>query len=102
MSVVLFPGHKLERHENCERQRCYICDGGLACCVTCGGAENSLPSHCPQRMMTATEIESVSDGDYDYVNGRWLIVHSRSMRTGPMDWNCRCCLPESMEGFDPA
>ncbi len=39
-------GHKfIKCDERCTG--CMYCDGGLAHCEICGGAEASLPIHCP-------------------------------------------------------
>lgn len=67
--MILFPGHKLYKCRECTG--CFICLGGLASCVTCHGAEGSLPTHCPQRAMTAEECDDVQAGVLDFRDGEW-------------------------------
>lgn len=77
-TVILFPRHRIGRPEHCTRHEhlsdrsCPVCDGGLSICVTCGGAEASIPSNCPQRPMTPEEQDDVAAGTLDFFNGRWL------------------------------
>lgn len=56
MTVLVFPKHRLE----------FWGEGKLAYCPTCGGAEGSLPEHCPQRRMTEDEEQAVMAGQLDY------------------------------------
>jgi len=58
--------HRLATHENCDRPHCPICEGGLAFCETCRGAEASLPTECPGRKMTEEEEEGVMAGIIDF------------------------------------
>lgn len=44
----------------------------LFCCTVCGGAEGSLPFHCPGVRMTVAQMDAVYAGTLDYRNGRWL------------------------------
>lgn len=53
-------------------RHCVYCDGGLYLCDTCGGAEGSLPSECPERAMTNTEQDAVYSGTLDFVGGEWV------------------------------
>lgn len=75
--IVAFPGHKLHGR--------WCCDGGLgdvpdactACvlslCTVCGGAEASLPTDCPGRRMTTTELDEVQEQLLDYRQERgWV------------------------------
>lgn len=39
--------HRIERHINCTKTNCNVCEGGLELCVVCGGAEASLEPTCP-------------------------------------------------------
>lgn len=39
--------HIFEKHTNCTKAHCQICDGGLAICTICGQAENDLEPACP-------------------------------------------------------
>jgi hypothetical protein len=59
--------HKLLRHENCADECCGICEGGLALCTVCGGAEASMPTDCPGRLLTDEEVQGILDGHLDYV-----------------------------------
>jgi hypothetical protein len=65
-------GHVLEAHNNCERPHCNICEGGLANCLVCHGAEGSLPTQCPGRAMTHDEQDAVMAGTLDFDEGCWL------------------------------
>jgi hypothetical protein len=64
--------HRYEKHINCQANNCPICDGGLAVCTVCGGAEGSLPTDCPQQKMTWEQQEAVFQGELDYVDGFWV------------------------------
>lgn len=57
----------------CDRthENCMICDGGLAACTVCGGAECELPKECPGRKMTADERKAVGQGTIDFIDGQW-------------------------------
>lgn len=50
---------------------CMICDGGLAICRTCGGAEGSLPTHCPGVRMTSYAEDQVYTGRLNFREGQW-------------------------------
>jgi len=52
--------------DDCDNPRCKFCRGGLAACTVCGGAEGSLPSHCPGRKMTSEEQELVYTARLDF------------------------------------
>lgn len=45
---------------------CFICNGGLACCNVCGGAEGSMPTDCPGYEMPSEVAEAVYAGEVDY------------------------------------
>lgn len=45
--------------------------GGLAYCTTCGGAEASLPKHCPGFKMPSEIAVAVQDGKLEYLHGVW-------------------------------
>jgi hypothetical protein len=51
---------------------CFICDGGLVLCELCGGAEGSLPTHCPEVTMGEELEDQVYNGALDYRNGAWV------------------------------
>ena len=59
-------------HENCEKQSCPYCDGGLFLCTICGGFEGSLTTECPGKQMTEYQEQSVCNGFVDFKNGRWV------------------------------
>lgn len=50
---------------------CIYCDGGLSSCTVCGGAEGSLPTECPGRLMTPEEQDQVYQGPLDFSNCEW-------------------------------
>jgi hypothetical protein len=62
--------HVLHR---CEAERCNVCDGGLALCNICNGAEGLLPTECPGRKMTDEEEAAVFGGAADFINGKWTV-----------------------------
>lgn len=67
--------HDLKTPKDCDcgdTGHCNICDGGLALCKVCGGAEASLPTECPGRRMTEQEELDVQTGCLNYVNGHWV------------------------------
>lgn len=49
----------------------YDREDGLAHCKVCGGAEGSLPTDCPGRLMTAEEQDEVYAGARDFRAGFW-------------------------------
>lgn len=51
---------------------CPICDGGLASCVVCRGAERSLPTECPGVEIGSYEQEGVMAGKLDFRGGEWV------------------------------
>jgi len=63
--------HDLVKHDRCVTSHCPICDGGLAVCRVCGGAEGSLPTHCPGRRMTREEDQDVLHARRDFRAGKW-------------------------------
>lgn len=63
-AVVLFTRHKLDRE--------FFTKTSLGVCLTCGGAEASLPTHCPQKKMGAYLELLVSSGTADFRDGRWV------------------------------
>jgi len=56
----------------CSKDRCNICDGGLAFCTVCKGAESSLPLDCPGKPMTDEQQKSVTLNQANYVDGKWV------------------------------
>ena len=69
-NVVRFPGHRLYRCGP-ECRGCWCCEGGLALCTVCGGAEDSLPTHCPGARMDSVMEASVQMGVADFRDGEW-------------------------------
>ncbi len=69
-NITMFPRHRLHRCAGCERG-CFACEGGLSSCVTCGGAEASLPSHCPQQRMDGVQQMLVQQRVADFRDGEW-------------------------------
>lgn len=72
-NVKMFPRHKLSRCDG-ECDGCFVCMAGLALCETCGGAEASLPTHCPQQKMSVELADAVQDGELDFIDGRWMVL----------------------------
>lgn len=70
MTVLRFPGHKWF-HCPRECEGCMFCNGGLGLCVTCGGAEGSLPTECPGEQMTSRAQDEVYNGRLDFRGGQW-------------------------------
>lgn len=52
---------------------CMVCDGALALCVVCGGAEGSLPTDCPGRQLTSEEQDHIYEGVLDFVDGVMIL-----------------------------
>jgi hypothetical protein len=55
-------------HVPYERER----DDGLVHCKVCGGAEASLPTHCPGERMSEETESDVQNGLTDYRDGQWV------------------------------
>ncbi len=50
----------------------YTCEGNLASCTTCKGAEGSLTTECCGRPITEEEVHRIYEvGDLDFVDGKW-------------------------------
>ena len=65
--------HTLEVHDaDCEIMYCNVCEGGLANCVVCGGAESSLTSECCGYRIPPGISDQVSMGTLDYEGGIWF------------------------------
>ncbi len=79
MTVLPFPGHKWARCKSQTCTGCHLCHGGLGVCVTCGGAEGSLPTDCPGKLMEHDVNEAVYNGEIDYLRSRgWVKQASRN------------------------
>jgi hypothetical protein len=61
--VVKFPKHLFSRT---------CLNDGLRHCITCAGAEGSLPTHCPQSRMSMDTEDAVAAGELDFINGEWV------------------------------
>lgn len=65
--------HTYEKHQNCDKAHCSICDGGLAYCTICRGGEGSLTTDCCGRPLTADEERRIfTEGSLDFVAGGWV------------------------------
>lgn len=53
---------------------CNFCDGGLAYCTVCCGAEGDLPTDCPGRELTTDEGVKIYNSELDYVDGQWVTL----------------------------
>lgn len=53
---------------------CIYCNGGLAHCTICGGAEASLPTDCPGEKMSQQQQDNVQAGNADFKNGVWICL----------------------------
>jgi hypothetical protein len=52
---------------------CKFCEGGLALCTICGGAEGTLPSECPGIEMSEYQEDAVwLYKTLDFKNGKWF------------------------------
>lgn len=71
--VIRLGRHYLHRQSHhAARETCFVCEGGLAYCVVCGGAEADLPSTCPGELMTELTRILVARGMVDFRGGRWV------------------------------
>lgn len=66
--------HLYEVHEKCEKAHCLICDGGLAVCTVCGGAEGTLTTECPEYPLTRVQQQEVYAGRADFIGGGWELT----------------------------
>lgn len=71
--VVKFPGHRRARcGPQCGERKGRGCNWcSLFVCATCGGAEASLPTHCPQERMDASRQDAVQARAVDFRDGQW-------------------------------
>jgi hypothetical protein len=62
----------VEKHGKCLAEgHCYFCDGGLALCIVCRGAEGTLTSECSGRPLSEHEEADIMAGRLDYIDGVW-------------------------------
>jgi hypothetical protein len=78
-NVIRFPGHKLRQSTS------FVRDDGVhigvdwcKCCETCGGGEESLPTHCPGARMDQTMESAVQMGIADFKDGEWWFYEYRA------------------------
>ena len=58
---------------NCDNVACPICDGGLAICTVCGGAEGTLTSDCCGFKLDESVLQAVYHGGLNYRDGKWYV-----------------------------
>lgn len=56
---------------------CPICDGGLALCKVCGGADGCMTADCPGRHLTVDEMDAICRGELDYKGGEWITPEAK-------------------------
>lgn len=60
---------------DCDKEFCNYCRGGLSLCDVCKGAEATLPTDCPGRVLTDGEKHAILLGEIDFINGAWAPGH---------------------------
>lgn len=76
-AVLRWYGHKWYRcPDHCSG--CFICNGGLGVCDTCGGAESCLPTDCPGYTIPSDLYEAISSKriDFNAKRGGWICLPS--------------------------
>jgi len=73
----------------CNDPNCSVCNGGLAYCDVCGGAENSLPNACPGYRMDDHEQALVASGNLNFVLSStdgfvFAVYNTKDMQYGPI------------------
>ena len=63
--------HLYITHKDCMKLHCAICDGGLAVCGICNGAESSLTTDCCGRKITSLEENEISNSILDFKENSW-------------------------------
>ena len=64
--------HILYKCVDCTKSgHCHYCDGGLAFCTVCKGAEASLTSTCPGAPLSEDQGRLVQAGKLDFRGGKW-------------------------------
>lgn len=58
----------------CDEEGCCVCEGGLAWCTVCGGAEASMPTECPGVKMTQGQQDEIQAGRIDFRGGQWCAM----------------------------
>ena len=72
--------HDFETHADHEpeTQACRnICQGGLAACKTCGGAEGTLTTDCSGYKLSISVQENIYLHGLDYKNGSWSKLNEK-------------------------
>jgi hypothetical protein len=64
--------HKYIEHKDCIEPNCYICDGGLAVCEVCSGAEGSLTTECCGKKLSFEQQNQIYAGILDFKNNNWI------------------------------
>lgn len=64
---------------------CRFCAGVPYVCGVCNGAEDTMPSSCPEQAMTGVQIEEVRAGRLDYRAGLWVNARAPWVPTLPRD-----------------
>jgi hypothetical protein len=50
---------------------CERCQKIWRTCHACGGRGDSLPAHCPERLMTEAQKRAVTEGRMNFSAGKW-------------------------------
>jgi hypothetical protein len=58
----------------CNGEDCIICRGGLASCDLCGGAEGTMPTHCPGERIPGNQAALIYQGTLDFKDGKWVTI----------------------------
>lgn len=64
--------HIFEKHTNCQKEHCNICDGGLSVCTVCKGAEGDLTTECCGHFVSDIFRQQVYNGKIDFIDGKWV------------------------------
>jgi hypothetical protein len=64
--IFKWPRHKLFRCDSRECMGCQFCEGGLAFCTVCKGAEATLPTDCPGTPIAEWDSVLIQNGLLDY------------------------------------
>ena len=64
-------------HPDYMEGRCNVCDGGLAICTTCNGAEGTLATRCPGFPVPGATQDAIYAGRLDYREGGWVAASNR-------------------------
>lgn len=66
--VINFPRHKPHR---CDKERCFVCEGGLFACTRCGCAEGATTTDCCGTALNGDVLNAIYAGNIDYRDGKW-------------------------------